>query len=128
MKENSKFKPVKLCLKIDLVSYPARAVGEHGFGLVGFYGISTLVDYLMPKSFLYIYINYIWFGLVVFCGISTIVGCLMQNSFYTYILNIWSSGLEPYNILTASLQRSKTPPACPRYHVKQSDSEAPVLL
>ncbi len=24
-KENSEFKPVKLCLKIDLVSYPARA-------------------------------------------------------------------------------------------------------
>ena len=26
-KENSEFKPVKLCLKIDLVSYPARAEG-----------------------------------------------------------------------------------------------------
>ena len=26
-KENSDFKPVKLCLKIDLVSYPARAEG-----------------------------------------------------------------------------------------------------
>ena len=27
MKENSEFKPVKLRLKIDLVSYPARAEG-----------------------------------------------------------------------------------------------------
>ena len=26
-KENSEFKPVKLCLKIDLVSYPAQAEG-----------------------------------------------------------------------------------------------------
>ena len=26
-RENSEFKPVKLCLKIDLVSYPARAEG-----------------------------------------------------------------------------------------------------
>ena len=26
-KENSEFKPVKICLKIDLVSYPARAEG-----------------------------------------------------------------------------------------------------
>ena len=28
MKENSEFKPVKLCLKIDVVSYPARAEGS----------------------------------------------------------------------------------------------------
>ena len=26
-KENSEFKPIKLCLKIDLVSYPARTEG-----------------------------------------------------------------------------------------------------
>ena len=89
------------------------------FGLVGFYGISTIVGYLMPnplytyilniymiwfgwvlwhinhcrlfnaKSSLYIYIKYIWFGLVGFYGISTIVGYLMPNPLYTYILNIW---------------------------------------
>ena len=76
-----------------------------GFGLVVFYGISTIVGYLMPnplytyiinildlvwlglwhinhcrlfnaKSSLYIYIKYIGFGLVVFYGISTIVGYL----------------------------------------------------
>ena len=31
----------------------------------------------------------IWFGLVGFYGISTIVGYLMPNPFYTYILNIY---------------------------------------
>ena len=35
------------------------------------------------------YINYIWFGLVGFYGISTIVGYLMPNPFYTYILIIY---------------------------------------
>ena len=34
-----------------------------GFGLVGLYGISTIVGYLMPNAFLYIYIKYIGFGL-----------------------------------------------------------------
>ena len=86
-----------------------------GFGLVGFYGISTLVGYLMlnplytyilniynlvwfgfmayqhyrlsnTKSSLYIYIKYIWLGLVAFYCISTIVGYLMPNPLYTYIL------------------------------------------
>ena len=41
------------------------------------------------KSSLYIYIKYIWFGLVGFYGISTIVGYLMSNPLYTYILNIY---------------------------------------
>ena len=31
----------------------------------------------------------IWFGLVWFYGISTIVGYLMPNSLYTYISNIY---------------------------------------
>ena len=39
------------------------------------------------KSSLYIYIKYIWFGLVGFYGISTIVGYLMPNPLYTYIWN-----------------------------------------
>ena len=30
------------------------------FGLVEFYGISTIVGYLMPKSCFYIYIEYIY--------------------------------------------------------------------
>ena len=41
------------------------------------------------KSSLYIYIKYVWFGLVLFYGISTIVGYLMSNPLYTYILNIY---------------------------------------
>ena len=41
------------------------------------------------KSSLYIYIKYIWFGLVGFYGVSTIVGYLMPNPLYTYILNIY---------------------------------------
>ena len=40
-------------------------------------------------SSLYIYIKYIWFGLVVFFGISTIVGYLMPYPLYTYILKIY---------------------------------------
>ena len=41
------------------------------------------------KSSLYIYIRYIGFGLFGFYGISTIVGYLMPNPLYTYILNIY---------------------------------------
>ena len=40
------------------------------------------------KSFLYIYIKYIWFGLVGFSGISTIVGYSMPNPLNVYILSI----------------------------------------
>ena len=89
-----------------------------GFGLVRFYGISTIVGYLQPNplytyisniydlvclvlghinhcrlfnanSSLYIYIKYIWFGLVGFYGISTIVGYLMPIPLYTYMINIY---------------------------------------
>ena len=41
----------------------------------------------MPNP-LYIYIEFIGFGLVGFYGISTIVGYLMPYNLYTYILNI----------------------------------------
>ena len=42
------------------------------------------------KSSLYIYIKYVLFGLVGFYGISIIVGYLMPNPLYTYILyKIW---------------------------------------
>ena len=71
------------------------------FGLVGFYGISTIVGYLMPDR-LYIYIKYIWLGLVGFYGISTIIGYLIPNSFYTYILNIYDLvwlGFMAYQLL-----------------------------
>ena len=60
-----------------------------GFRLIGFYGIWTIVGYLMPNAlYSYIYIKYILFGLVRIYGISTIVGYLMPNLLYTYILNI----------------------------------------
>ena len=56
-----------------------------GFSLVYFYGISTIVGYLMPNPF-YTYILNIGFGLVYFYGISTIVGYLMPNPIiYIYI-------------------------------------------
>ena len=54
------------------------------FGLVGVYGISTIVGYLMPDALIHIYRN-MWFGLVGFYGISTIVGYLMPNPVYIYI-------------------------------------------
>ena len=38
---------------------------------------------------LYMYIKYIEFGLIEFYGISTIVGYLMPNTLYTYISNIY---------------------------------------
>ena len=60
-----------------------------GFVLVGFYGISTIVGYLMSNP-LYTYIlniyDLVWVG---FYGISTIAGYLMPNPLYTYILNIY---------------------------------------
>ena len=89
------------------------------FGLLGFYGISTIVGYLIPgplytyilyiymfwfagvlwhinhcrlfntRSSLYIYIIYICFGLLGFYDISTIVGYLIPDPLYTYILYIY---------------------------------------
>ena len=53
------------------------------------------------KSSLYIYIKYIGLGLVGFYGISSIVGYLMPNLIYTYILNIYNlvwSGLVLWHI------------------------------
>ena len=41
------------------------------------------------KSSLYIYIIYIGLGLVGFYGISNILGYLMPNPLYTYIVNIY---------------------------------------
>ena len=58
------------------------------FGLVGFYGISTIVGYLMPNSlYTHIYEIYIiWFGWVLW---QSIVGYLMPNSLYTHIYEIY---------------------------------------
>ena len=43
----------------------------------------------MSKSSLHMYNKYIGFGLVWFYGISTVVGYLMPNPRYTCILNIY---------------------------------------
>ena len=59
------------------------------YGLVVYYGISTIVGYLKPDPLIHIYIEYIWFSLVWFYGIPTIVGYLMPNPLYTYILDIY---------------------------------------
>ena len=60
--------------------------------MVGFYGISTIVGYLMPNH-LYTYIldiyDLVGLGWVGFYGISITVGYLMTNPLYTYILNIY---------------------------------------
>ena len=58
------------------------------FGLVRFYGISTIVGYLMLNPLFTNTLN-IWFGLVGFYSISTIVGYLMLNPLFTNILNIY---------------------------------------
>ena len=58
------------------------------FGLVGFYDISTIVDYLMSNP-LYTYILNIY-GLVGFYGTSTFVGYLMPNPLYAYVLNMYN--------------------------------------
>ena len=40
------------------------------------------------KFYLYTYIKYIWFGLAGFNGVSTIIDYLMPNPLYTYVLNM----------------------------------------
>ena len=70
-------------------------------GLVGFYGISTIVGYLMPNPLYTVYIKYIGFGLVGFYGISTIVGYLMPNPLYTYILSIYD--LDGFGLMAYQL-------------------------
>ena len=64
---------------VELVSIP------NPHHLVMFYGISTIVGYLMPNPFYTYVLSMVWFG---FYGILTIVGYLMPNPLYTYILNI----------------------------------------
>ena len=55
--------------------------------MVGFYGISTMVGYLMLNP-LYTYILDIY-DLVWFYGISSVVGYSMPHPLYTYVLNIF---------------------------------------
>ena len=68
------------CRLFNAKSYLYIYIKYLWFGLVGFYGISTIVGYLMPNPlYTYICIQYRWFGLVGFYGISTIIGYLMRN-------------------------------------------------
>ena len=84
-KEHSEFKPVKLRLKTDFVSYPTRAEG-----LVNMVLWHINHCWLFnAKSCFYIYIKYIGFGFGRFYGISTMVGYLMLNLVYTYVLDIY---------------------------------------
>ena len=58
-----------------------------GFGLVGFYGISTIVDYLRPNP-LYTYTlkisDLVWFGLVL-CHMNHCWLFNAKSSLYIYI-------------------------------------------
>ena len=69
---------------------PNQTIKYLWFCLVGSYGISTTVGYLIPNPLYYIYSTYIWFGLVLvgFYGISTTVDYLMLNHIHAYISNI----------------------------------------
>ena len=58
---------------------------NYDYSLICFYGTSTIIGYLIPDQFLYMYIKYIWFSLVDFHGLSTIVGYLMPNPFLFYL-------------------------------------------
>ena len=58
------------------------------FGLVWFLWHINHCGVFNAKSSLYIYIRYIVLGLVGFYGISTLVGDLKPNPVFTYILNI----------------------------------------
>ena len=49
-KENSELKPVKLRLKIDLVSYPTRAEGLVNMYTVALYLFIICLDYVLRKS------------------------------------------------------------------------------
>ena len=81
-------------------------------GFVGFYGISTMVGYLLldlhythththTHIHIYIYI-YIWFDLVGVYSISTILSHLKPNALYTFTSNIHDLvgfGFMPYQLL-----------------------------
>ena len=57
-------------------------------GCFGFWHINHCWSFNAKYS-IYIYIRYIWFGLVEVFGISTIVDYLLPNTLYTNILNIY---------------------------------------
>ena len=60
------------------------SLGYYATIYIYIYKIWFSFNRISAKSSLYIYIKYIWFGLVGFYGISTIVGYLMPNPLYTH--------------------------------------------
>ena len=72
--------PLSWCLCV--VEY-CHAVGGHYRLASTLSLQSTILVFSNLKFSLYIYIRYIWFGLFGFYGISTIVGYLMPNPLYT---------------------------------------------
>ena len=57
------------------------------YHLVLFYGMSTIIGYLIPNTIITYILNI--YDLVWFYGISTIVGYLMPNPVYSNILNFY---------------------------------------
>ena len=97
-KENSEFKPVKVCLKIDLVSYPAPTEG-----LVNIiYKCVRIVDYykteIMTLNHMIMYKLLDRFSLV--DGISINVGYLILILYYMYISNNSISNNSVYHTYT----------------------------
>ena len=92
MKLGGAFREVVIVVWNSIVDASSKL--ESAVDLVRFYGISTLVSYLMPNP-LYTYILHkfylVWFGMVWFYGISTNIGYLMLNPLYTYMIDIYNS-------------------------------------
>ena len=78
------------------------------YNLVWFYGISTIVGYLMPNPFLYIYLIYcIWFGLVLW----HINHCRLFNAksfLYIYLIYCIWFGLVLWHINHCRLFNAKS--------------------
>ena len=68
-----------------LIPNPLYTYVKFIFSLLGFLWYINCCSLFNAKTFLYICTKYIWFGLVGFYGISTIVGCLMPNPLYTFV-------------------------------------------
>ena len=74
------------CLKSNS-EVPIRKFQNVWFVLLGFYGISTMLGYLMPNM---IYSSILDINVLLgFYGISTTLGYLMPNLVYAYILDIY---------------------------------------
>ena len=78
------------------------------FGLVGFYGLSTIVGYLMSNTvytdILNVY-DLVWFR---FYGISTIVGYSMPNPLYIYVYIYYFAWLGLWHINCCRLFNAKS--------------------